>query len=160
MKETNFIVTIYFRNGVTIQRPVSLSKALSLSMKENVLVEEDAEYITVSSVRGTIVIPLNMAFAIPLPLELKHVDKVSRYMLYKRDGGKCAYCGKPLSREEATIDHIIPKKLGGKTNWENCVISCKKCNSRKDDKTLEEAGMTLRVTPYNPKKKKESIRNG
>ena len=73
-------------------------------------------------------------------------------MLYRRDDGKCAYCGKRISQKEATVDHIVPKKLGGQTTWENVALACRACNCKKDDKLLQECGMKLRITPYNPKK--------
>lgn len=160
MADMNFNITIYFRNGVSLQRSVPIDKALSLSMKENVLIEEGAEYATVRSVHGTIVIPLNMTFVIPASPEFRHIDKVSRYMLYKRDNGKCAYCGKAISQKEATIDHILPKSQGGLTTWENVALACHRCNCKKDSRTPEQANMKLLIVPYNPKKKKESIRNG
>ena len=65
-----------------------------------------------------------------------------------RDGFKCAYCG--AKREKLTIDHIIPKSRGGKTNFDNCVSSCKPCNNRKGGKTPREARMYLQVKAYQP----------
>lgn len=67
--------------------------------------------------------------------------------LIARDGSGCAYCTK---READTIDHVHPKSRGGKHTWENTVGACSKCNSRKSDKTVKEAGMTLRITPKAP----------
>ena len=32
---------------------------------------------------------------------------------------------------ELTLDHVVPKSLGGKTNWTNCCTACKECNSQK-----------------------------
>ena len=65
-----------------------------------------------------------------------------------RDGFKCAYCG--TGREKLTIDHIIPKSRGGKTNFDNCVASCKPCNNRKGGQTPREARMFLKVKAYQP----------
>jgi 5-methylcytosine-specific restriction endonuclease McrA len=65
-----------------------------------------------------------------------------------RDGFKCAYCGS--DRERLTIDHIIPKSKGGKTDFENCVSSCKPCNNKKGNKTPNEARMYLKVKPFQP----------
>jgi len=76
--------------------------------------------------------------------------KLSRRALYDRDEGKCMYCGKVIMREHATIDHLLPKCRGGKTQWNNVVISCKGCNSKKGNKTLKECGMTLRKKPVKP----------
>ena len=65
-----------------------------------------------------------------------------------RDGFKCAYCGSV--KRKLTIDHIIPKSRGGKTNFENCVSSCKSCNNKKGNKTPSEANMYLKVKAYQP----------
>lgn len=69
-----------------------------------------------------------------------------RRAVIARDGGQCAYCPKPAS----TIDHVIPKFKGGRHVWENVVAACRRCNQRKGHKTVAEAGMTLRVTPFVP----------
>ena len=49
-----------------------------------------------------------------------------------------------------TIDHVIPKSLGGRTVWENVVSACRACNLRKGNKPLEEAGMRLLHRPAKP----------
>ena len=41
------------------------------------------------------------------------------------------YCQNIFSRNELTLDHVIPKSKNGPTNWENVVTSCKSCNSAK-----------------------------
>ena len=73
--------------------------------------------------------------------------KVNRRRIFKRDGYECGYCG---SKRNLTIDHIIPRSKGGTNTWKNMVTCCNRCNNEKDDKTLEQAGMKLRVTPYEP----------
>lgn len=73
---------------------------------------------------------------------------LTRRNILKRDGHKCAYCGRgdlPL-----TIDHVIPKSKGGDDSWENLVAACLPCNNKKGDRTPEEAGMKLRIKPYAP----------
>lgn len=65
-----------------------------------------------------------------------------------RDGFKCAYCGS--KKGKLTIDHIIPKSRGGKTDFENCVSSCKSCNNKKGNKIPSEANMYLKVKTYQP----------
>ncbi len=65
-----------------------------------------------------------------------------------RDGFRCAYCGG--QRERLSIDHIIPKSRGGKTNFENCVAACRNCNLRKGGRTPSEAAMYLKVKAYQP----------
>lgn len=70
----------------------------------------------------------------------------SRTRLLNRDQGTCGYCGKPGN----TVDHIVPLSRGGDTTWTNTVAACKPCNNRKADRTPNEAGMVLRVTPNAP----------
>lgn len=65
-----------------------------------------------------------------------------------RDKFKCAYCG--TRQERLSIDHIIPKSRGGKTNFENCVAACKACNLRKGGRTPNEAKMYLKARPFQP----------
>lgn len=73
--------------------------------------------------------------------------KVNRKRIMKRDGYACGYC---KSKKNLTIDHIIPKSRGGKNTWDNLVTCCNRCNTIKDNKTPNEAGMTLKVKPYQP----------
>ncbi|MBT8370625.1 MAG: HNH endonuclease [Desulfobacterales bacterium] len=65
-----------------------------------------------------------------------------------RDRFECAYCG--TRRERLSIDHIIPKSRGGKTNFENCVAACKVCNLKKGGRTPSEAKMYLKARPFQP----------
>lgn len=81
----------------------------------------------------------------------KRVVRFSREAIYIRDGGKCAYCRQTVAKAEITYDHVLPRRLGGKTHWENIVIACGDCNSRKGGRTPEQAGMRLAVHPHKPK---------
>ncbi len=65
-----------------------------------------------------------------------------------RDGFRCAYCGANGNR--LTVDHVIPRSRGGENSFENCVASCRECNTRKGSKTPREAGMTLKFKPSHP----------
>jgi 5-methylcytosine-specific restriction endonuclease McrA len=57
--------------------------------------------------------------------------RFSKANIFLRDGFKCAYCECAVSSRSATIDHILPVSMGGKTTFENCITSCGPCNSRK-----------------------------
>lgn len=72
---------------------------------------------------------------------------MSRQNIFKRDRGMCQYCG---ARDHLTLDHVIPKSRGGKSNWDNLVTACQRCNSQKGDLTPEESGMALRQRPFKP----------
>lgn len=76
--------------------------------------------------------------------------------VHERDHWSCGYCGRSVSKSPAreallaTVDHILPSSRGGLSSWTNLVSACKECNNRKADRTPEEAGMPLRVDPYDP----------
>ena len=71
-------------------------------------------------------------------------------ILYNRDNWSCQYCSKQLGRGSVTIDHVVPRCMGGKTTWKNCVVSCKNCNKIKGNKFLHETDMTLKKQPDVP----------
>lgn len=73
---------------------------------------------------------------------------LNRRNLLIRDNYRCQYCGR--TSPPLTMDHIIPKQVGGKDTWENLVIACLPCNNRKGNKTPEQAGMHLMSTPKKP----------
>ena len=95
----------------------------------------------------------------PQPQSLELVSYVYTRWLYRnrrlpcslanvlrRDGHRCAYCGRPAS----TRDHVVPRSRGGEHSWENCVACCSSCNHRKADRLLAEIGWTLRSAPKSP----------
>lgn len=54
--------------------------------------------------------------------------------LAKRDGGYfCAYCGRPGTNRELTIDHVVPRAKGGHGLRSNLVLACRNCNEIKAD---------------------------
>lgn len=75
----------------------------------------------------------------------------SRRNIFKRDRYTCCYCGAQPGPTELTIDHLVPKSRGGKSEWTNCVLACLKCNARKANLSLAESKMTLRKVPKKPR---------
>jgi hypothetical protein len=71
----------------------------------------------------------------------------SREGVLRRDRHRCAYCGRPTA---TTMDHVVPRSRGGATQWTNAVAACEPCNTRKGNRTPDEAGMPLRWQPYVP----------
>jgi len=71
----------------------------------------------------------------------------TRFNLFLRDEFHCQYCG---ARGELTFDHVTPRSRGGRTTWENVVAACGRCNLRKGNLTLREAGMALHRPPRRP----------
>ena len=74
----------------------------------------------------------------------------SRRNVFKRDRFTCQYCGRQPGNDELTIDHVQPRSRGGESSWKNCVLACIQCNSKKADRTPEEAGIKLRKEPDFP----------
>lgn len=75
----------------------------------------------------------------------------SRRNLYRRDEHRCQYCGRRGKGGELSIDHVMPRSRGGPTSWENCVLACLRCNSRKADRTPAEVGLRLARQPKRPR---------
>lgn len=72
---------------------------------------------------------------------------LSRRGVFIRDDHTCQYCGVPAEN----VDHVVPRSRGGAHEWENVVAACRRCNSRKKDRTPAEAHMTLARTPFAPR---------
>jgi 5-methylcytosine-specific restriction endonuclease McrA len=77
--------------------------------------------------------------------------KFSKINVCLRDDFRCLYCGTKLPMSQLNYDHVVPRSQGGKTVWENVVMSCYSCNDRKRNRTPEEAGMPLLSVPVRPK---------
>lgn len=73
---------------------------------------------------------------------------LSRKNIIIRDNYTCCYCGS--KKGPMTVDHIIPKRLGGADSWENLVCACDRCNNMKGDRTPPAAGMKLLRKPKRP----------
>ncbi len=71
--------------------------------------------------------------------------------LWARDGGRCQYTGRELKPGEGNIDHVVPRSRGGATSWENCVLAARDVNSRKANRTPDEAGLKLLAKPREPR---------
>ena len=95
------------------------------------------------------------AFAVPSVIRLTYFVKVpfraraalNRRAVFARDGHRCQYCG----AHAENIDHVVPRSRGGEHIWENVVAACRPCNSRKEDRSVHDAGMVLRRRPTAPK---------
>ena len=77
--------------------------------------------------------------------------KFSRPNVYARDGFRCQYCGEKKKMSELNQDHVVPRKQGGRTVWDNIVASCYPCNDKKGARTPAQAGMKLLRKPSKPK---------
>ena len=112
----------------------------------------------VESIAGARVVrTVNQSVIVPSVLLLKGFDRIllqemkfNRQNLLERDDYRCQYCGKNLPTKELNMDHVVPRDRGGGTSWENVVISCIRCNSKKSNRLPKEAGMRLLKEPKRP----------
>lgn len=74
--------------------------------------------------------------------------KLSRREIFRRDHYTCQYCGRHTN--DLTLDHIVPRHLGGEHTWINVVAACPSCNHRKGGRKLEESRMALLKLPVEP----------
>lgn len=81
------------------------------------------------------------------------MKKEDRLKVYRKYDGHCAYCGKPIEYKEMQIDHLVAKNRGCYSRWsdkegkfvcthgedtmDNYMPSCRACNFRKRDMSLE-----------------------
>lgn len=100
---------------------------------------------------------VSLRIRIPEVIVLKACDRFtrprvvfSRRNLFRRDRNTCQYCGNRFPTESLSIDHVVPRSLGGTSSWANCVVACLECNARKGNRTLKAASMTLKRQPKEP----------
>ena len=67
--------------------------------------------------------------------------RLTRLAIYLRDDFRCCYCNADLRHAPTggiTLDHVIPRCLGGSSNAENLVTACEPCNARRRNRLLSE----------------------
>lgn len=102
---------------------------------------------------------VRMQIAVPKIIRLLGYDRVpsqtvklNRRNIYARDHNRCQYCGKRFPTSELTLDHVVPRRLGGGSSWENLVCACVACNSQKGGRTPKQASMALLTKPVRPRR--------
>ena len=141
-------VVVFSKNYLPVSR-VNIKRAIVL------LVTGKAEPLDITTDEGYRVHSPNVVLLVPEQIRLTNsetervwrVPPVNRREVLRRDKHTCQYCG---STKKLTLDHVIPRSKGGKHSWDNVVIACERCNSRKGDRTPYQAGMILRTKPRAP----------
>ena len=102
---------------------------------------------------------VNFYIAVPRIIRLLFYDrlprsevKFNRRNIFARDKNSCQYCGKRRPTSELSLDHVIPRSMGGESVWENMVCACTECNVKKGGRTPQQAGMKLVRKPVKPKR--------
>jgi len=98
---------------------------------------------------------INLQLPRPSVIRLEHMIhrprprvKLTRREVFRRDNYTCQYCGRRDTT--LTVDHILPKRLGGQHIWTNVVAACPSCNHRKGGRRLNEVHMHLLQIPKEP----------
>lgn len=73
------------------------------------------------------------------------IPKRMRREVFDRDDHTCVYCGRTLTDDECTIDHLVPLATGGLDEMVNYVTSCSSCNQAKAALPLEEFAAQLHL---------------
>jgi hypothetical protein len=63
------------------------------------------------------------------------INEAMRQRVRERANFLCEYCHSPerLSANRFTIDHLMPKSLGGSDELENFALACRRCNERRSN---------------------------
>ena len=117
---------------------ISWKDAIKLMYLQHATVVEWHNNWTVNSPSTTFTVPSVMILA--AYIKKKHHVKLTRSNLLLRDNFACQYCGSKLNNSELSIDHVMPKAVGGKTSWSNLTSACRNCNMVK--------GHKLHMKPY------------
>lgn len=126
---------------------ISWERAVTLAYLGKVDVVETYEAV----IKG-VNVTIQMPSVVRLRRYTKHERRVrfSRNNIYRRDNFACQYCGATPDPVKLTLDHVVPRAHGGRTEWTNIVTACVPCNARKADRTPEQARMSLPRPPVRP----------
>ncbi len=129
---------------------VTWQRALQLLFQGKVEVVEESDK-EVRTVRFTIKVPAVLRLLTYVPLtRKKEIVRFSRLNIFLRDQCTCQYCGRAFTKNQLTLDHVIPIVQGGQKSWENIVTACKPCNQKKGGHTPAQAGLQLIRKPKQP----------
>jgi len=128
-----------------------LSRAIALVLKGDAVVEESDPDISIRHKSGSFPLPIIIRLLRYINVPFRYGPAVlTKRGVLERDGFKCAYCKKKGKNIVDTVDHVLPRAQGGRDSWENLVACCTGCNSKKADRTPEQANMPLLYAPTVP----------
>jgi hypothetical protein len=142
--------TTYFSNNIMIKNRLPLARAVTLMNHSRAIIPPEAGLVEVRGVNYVLLVPDQIIFNLNRAF-VPRVPQPTKRGVWERDGGVCAYCGKSIPLAAATLDHINPQWLDGRTAWDNLVTSCIRCNQRKGGRTPDQAHMRLLYQPSIPK---------
>ena len=78
-----------------------------------------------------------------LDKEHPSASKAMRKRIIRMYGRKCFACGRELTVDEITIDHIVARSQSGTGDQVNLQVLCEKCNTVKGNTVVEEKEAVL-----------------
>jgi 5-methylcytosine-specific restriction endonuclease McrA len=130
---------------------VSWMKAITLVLSGKAELVETEETIPIHSIDQTFQLTTIIRIFKSIAHSKKRDVSFTRHNIFLRDHWKCQYCYKQFKTHQLNWDHVVPRSRGGSTSWENIVTACYPCNTRKADRTPEEAGLKIFKKPIKPK---------
>src|SRR3954464_8653407 len=125
----------------------SVRRAVVLILKEKAeLLEEGERSLHAESVTFPHPVVIRLVTYVRVPRD-RAKRRITRRAVFARDSWTCQYCG---TTSHLTVDHVIPRRRGGPSDWENIVTSCAPCNRRKGNRTPVGTGVHPRRAPKAP----------
>ena len=84
----------------------------------------------------------------------KHITSQQKYDVVERAKGCCEYCRSQVrfAMQSFSVEHIVPRSRGGKTEFENLALACQGCNNHKYTKTKGSDPVNGEIVPlYHPR---------
>ena len=110
-----------------------------------------------NGVRSRIATKSILAIKGTVPGEHFHTPGLTNALLFARDRQLCAYCGQRFMLRDLSRDHVVPVSRGGRDVWTNSVTACRRCNTKKANRSPEVADMPLLYVPYVPNRHEHFI---
>lgn len=131
LKKENYYC--YVDNKNTINKTPNLNKATKFDSKEkaeHMLIRackklKDFEVVEVDETK--------IVKTTETKTKRKQFNTNERTIIYNRNKGRCAICGRFVPYDEFTVDHIIPLSKCGTNELKNLQCTCKVCNLIKQD---------------------------
>lgn len=130
--------------------PLSIVPLSTLSWEDSIKLMYVQRVDVLASYEDWVVRSPNLEMPVPAVMILRDFIRINKAIKFSRanvllrDDFKCQYCGLDASHDHSllTLDHVTPRKLGGKTKWNNIVAACSPCNLKK--------GHEIKMKPKKP----------
>lgn len=132
--------------------PISILPLSTISWQEAIRYMVTDKAVTLEWYDDWVVHSANWETRVPAVMMLTEFEKrktavkFAKSHVFLRDSYTCQYCGVEVDRKTATLDHVVPVSLGGKTIFENSTTACSPCNANKGNNHK----IIPKVKPYKP----------